>query len=241
MNIWEYGLLFISVFAGGLAAISSSGQTKKWNAPLLSLSGSFLLGIAILHLFPAVFAEENHTVGLWVLGGFMLQFFLEQLTSGIEHGHIHLHSSGHHLNAFPIMIGLSIHAFIEGLPLTHYHELNEHGSGTFNHLLYGIVLHKLPAAFALGTILSLAGIQKWYLLGYLFIFAAMSPIGAWLSHFLNPNATIVQIIMALVAGSFLHIATTILFETDETAHHTLSFQKLLFILSGLLLAILTIF
>ena len=240
MNIWEYILLFVSVFAGGMAAISSSGKSKNWNAPLLSFSGSFLLGIAILHLFPSVFSGGNHTLGLWVLGGFMLQFFLEQLTSGIEHGHIHLHASGHNLNALPIMIGLSIHAFIEGLPLAHYHELNEHASGTFNHLLYGIVLHKLPAAFALGTILSLAGIQKWTLMGYLLIFASMSPIGAWLSHYLNPENSYVQIIMALVAGSFLHIATTILFETDETTHHTLSLKKLLLILSGLLLAIITI-
>lgn len=240
MNIWEYGLLFISVFVGGLAAISSSGKNKNWNGPLLSFSGSFLLGIAILHLFPGVFSEGDHTLGLWVLGGFMLQFFLEQLTSGIEHGHIHLHTSGHSLNAFPIMIGLSIHAFIEGLPLVHYHELNQHASGTFNHLLYGIVLHKLPAAFALGTILSLAGVQKWPLMGYLFIFAAMSPLGAWLSHYLHPEDSFVQTIMALVAGSFLHIATTILFETDETEHHTLSFKKLILILSGLLLAIITI-
>lgn len=240
MNIWEYGLLFISVFAGGLAAISSPWNNKIWNAPLLSFSGSFLLGIAILHLFPSVFSEGNHTIGLWVLGGFMLQFFLEQLTSGIEHGHIHLHSSGRHWKAFPIMIGLSIHAFIEGLPLAHYHELNEDGSGTFNHLLYGIVLHKLPAAFALGTILSLSGTRKWPLLGYLFIFASMSPIGAWLSEYLKPEEFYVQIIMALVAGSFLHIATTILFETDDTAHHRLSLKKLLLIIAGLFLAIITI-
>jgi hypothetical protein len=77
-------------------------------------------------------------------------------------------------------------------------------------------------------------------MGYLLIFASMSPIGAWLSHYLNPENSYVQIIMALVAGSFLHIATTILFETDETAHHTLSLKKLLLIISGLLLAIITI-
>ena len=240
MNIWEYSLLFVSVFAGGLAAVSSPWNKRNWNAPLLSFSGSFLLGIAILHLFPAVFYGGNHIIGLWVLGGFMLQFFLEQLTSGIEHGHIHIHSSTHHLKAFPIMIGLSIHAFIEGLPLAHYHELNEHAAGKFNHLLFGIVLHKLPAAFALGTILSLAGIRKWPLLGYLFIFASMSPIGARLSEYLKPEEFYVQIIMALVAGSFLHIATTILFETDDTAHHTLSLKKLLLILAGLFLAIITI-
>jgi zinc transporter ZupT len=240
MNIWEYGLLFFSVFAGGVAAFSSSGKNNNWNAPLLSFSGSFLLGLAILHLFPSVFSEGNPTIGLWVLSGFMLQFFLEQLTSGIEHGHIHSHTSGRGLRVFPIMIGLSIHAFIEGLPLAHYHELIEHSSSTFNHLLYGIVLHKLPAAFALGTILSLAGTHKWALMGYLFIFATMSPLGSWLSHYLHPEHAYVHIIMALVAGSFLHIATTILFETDQTAHHTLSLKKLLFILSGLLLAIITI-
>ena len=62
MNIWEYGLLFFSVFAGGVAALSSSGKNNNWNAPLLSFSGSFLLGLAIIH------AISRH----WNGRGFML-------------------------------------------------------------------------------------------------------------------------------------------------------------------------
>ncbi len=75
----------------------------------------------------------------------------------------------------------------------------------------------------------------------LVVFAAMSPLGAGLAAWggqegwLDP--VMQQKIVAFVIGSFLHIATTILFETDGAAHHRLPWRKMLLIGLGLGLAV----
>jgi len=48
------------------------------------------------------------------------------------------------------------------------------------------------------------------------------------------------VIMAVVVGSFLHIATTILFEVDSSRHHHISIPKTVAILIGLGMAVMTI-
>ncbi|NJN33858.1 MAG: hypothetical protein HC817_06025 [Saprospiraceae bacterium] len=129
--------------------------------------GAYLLGIIVLHLIPDAYAEGNQQIGLWVLGGFFIQLALEQLSLGVEHGHIHDH---HHtskpLFALQVMLGLSIHALIEGLPLSIYADLHEHASHNHHHnhnhnsLFYGVIMHKAPEAFALALLLLMSHFEK---------------------------------------------------------------------------------
>ena len=48
--------------------------------------------------------------------------------------------------------------------------------------------------------------------------------------FFQENGNIMNKILAIVVGMFLHISTTILFETDES--HKFNLAKLLLIISG---------
>jgi hypothetical protein len=49
---------------------------------------------------------------------------LEALTKGFEHGHFHHHNE-HNILPVALMVGLFIHAFIEGIPLANEeHELS---------------------------------------------------------------------------------------------------------------------
>ena len=144
---------------------------------VLSLSGVYLLGITALHLMPAIFSAPGHTIWFFVLFGFLLQLLLEQLLGGVDHGHIP--TQQHRTSNFPlsVMIGLCVHAFLEGIPLNNYGALTDVGH-EHNHLLYGIILHKAPAAFALVLFFLTAEFKKSTILGSLVLFAMMSPMGA---------------------------------------------------------------
>ena len=70
----------------------------------------------------------------------------------------------------------------------------------------------------------------------LLLFALMTPIGAVLGLQFSPEqfGLDVHIILAIVVGMFLHISTTIIFETSE--NHKFNLLKLISILIGCALA-----
>jgi zinc transporter ZupT len=249
MEFWEYLILILSVLIGGGIAFYVKHYNQTVLQMLLSFVGAYIMGITVMHLLPSVYQEHNHYIGLWILGGFFIQIVLELLSGGVEHGHVHPSQEPKFGFALQILLGLCVHAFIEGMPLETYDafQLDIHGSEhghKHQHLLYGIILHKAPAAFVLVFLLSVSRFKKSFIITALVIFSLMSPLGAWsagalIEHgILNPSTT--RVFLAIVIGSFLHIATTILFETESSGHHHISIKKVLMIVFGLGLAILTI-
>ena len=241
MPVWQYVLLFLLVLGGGLFAFRFAERRGPVGL-LLSFSGAYILGITVLHLLPSVFHDGAHTPGMWVLGGFLLQLYLEQLSAGVEHGHIHAHHQPSPRFALPIMIGLCFHALLEGFPLGSYETLHAHHGHSHgdSQLFWGIMLHKIPAAFALSAVLQLSGFARRFVLTMLTIFALMSPLGALASQFLPLGMEWQERLLAVVVGSFLHISTTILFEADSTHHHRISWRKMGVILAGIAMALTTL-
>jgi zinc and cadmium transporter len=247
MTFWEYLILFLVVLAGGGIAFYIKESNRKILQLVLSFSGAYILGIAVLHLMPGVFAGGDQFVGLWILLGFFIQIFLEQLSGGVEHGHIH---PAHHASsgfAIQVMIGLCVHAFMEGMPLENYAEFQSLTLGeshNHNHLLYGVLMHKAPAAFVLVLLLRMSGFKNFVVLTCLMLFAFMSPMGAgltkWLENMNLLDVNVMKIIVAIVIGSFLHISTTILFEIENLGDHKISIRKLAVIALGLLAASATV-
>ncbi|HMQ86926.1 MAG TPA: ZIP family metal transporter [Flavilitoribacter sp.] len=238
MTLWGYLLLISVVAGGGLVGYYLHKKAGSLLPMVLSFSGAYILGITVLHLLPEVMTGASHKVGYWLLAGFFVQLLLEQLSQGVEHGHIH---GRHHARkgfAVQVMAGLCLHAFIEGMPLSHYGHLHEavtHGADHLKgtHLLIGVALHKAPAAFALAALLLHSGFRKTFVFTCLGCFALMSPLGALLSSLMTLSLDQIQWLLAFVIGSFLHISTTILFESDSPGKHAISFRKVLTILLGL--------
>lgn len=243
MGLWEYAILFLSVLLGGGIALRLGKNMPHSLRLLLSFSGAYILGIAAIHLLPGIFSNGNRTMGLWLLLGFFIQLLLEQLSGGVEHGHIHPHKNASAGFGIQILIGLCLHAFIEGMPLSnypHFHNGEAVAAGEHvNHLLFGIILHKAPAAFALVILLQQSNFPRRFIGTSLVVFSLMSPLGAFLANFWITAPQTLQAIMAVVVGSFLHISTTILFEADDNRQHTVSIFKLLAIIGGFGIALLT--
>jgi zinc and cadmium transporter len=229
-----YLLLFSSVVISGLSVIIFKISSKNLKL-ILSFSGAYLFAITVLHLIPEIYSRQNNIIGIYILVGFLLQILLEFFSEGIEHGHIHIH--GHADKAFPftMMIGLSVHSFIEGMPLA--------GNGDASYqqpFLWGIVLHNVPIAIALMSMLLQSHITKQTAILLLVIFACVTPLGTYTAEILGRGAAedisrYFDRIMAIVIGIFLHISTTILFESSE--NHRFNLIKFVTILAGALVAL----
>ncbi len=233
MEFWKLAVLFLSCFLGGASIFFIKRQDQTYLKLILSFSGAYLFAITVLHLIPEVYSVKDHNIGLFILAGFLFQVILEQFSHGVEHGHFHTHAHGHSHHTFPIgiMISLCLHAFLEGMPLVQSHQ---------NELLFGIALHHIPAAFALASILLQSAQSKKRILFMLVLFALMSPMGYLLSAGISTSSigNLQQYfgrIMAVVIGIFLHISTTILFESN--VDHHFNRKKLIAILLGTSIAL----
>ena len=234
MSYLVYISVFISVIISGSTVLFVSIKQKSLKL-ILSFSGAYLFGISVLHLIPEIYSTGDHSIGIYILAGFLLQILMEFFSEGIEHGHIHVHA--HAEKAFPatMMIALSIHSFLEGMPLEKLNSPAGNDPFNRNSLLVGIIMHNIPIAIALMTMLIQSNISKRNSIFWLCVFALMTPLGTFTAHLISAN-TVMDLslytnkIMAVVIGIFLHISTTILFESSE--NHRFNFLKFLIILLG---------
>lgn len=243
-------LFLVPLLSGLLMFLVPSGRTHNFKL-LLVFAGAYLFGITVVHILPELYIQnrEIELIGLFVLAGFFLQQVLEYFTSGIEHGHIHTHGHGDHphdhgephhqqISAFVLLGALCVHAFLEGAMLA------EPASGMrvnydVNAILLGIALHRAPAAFALMTVLSfqLRGAKR--ALPHLIFFSLAAPMGLLISAYLIDveilTASVLTYVYAVVCGNFLHISTTIVFESSPG--HKFNGKKLTIAVLGALVAV----
>ncbi|GAA4313941.1 ZIP family metal transporter [Compostibacter hankyongensis] len=236
---WTYLLLIILAgLGGGMLPLVFSRFRSGQVVYLLTFTGAFLFGITILHLLPEIFADLGESAGIYIVAGFFLQVFLQQWSHGLEHGHTHVAAPGAHVALSGLLLGLSIHAFMEGIPLG----FRFHDKATLPALFLGILFHKLPEAFTLATVLLHQHSGKKKATVLVLVFAAMTPLAAVLARMagsvVQGISELLLYIVAIVAGAFLHISTTIFFESG-TRQHELNRGKTLSMIIGLLLALAT--
>ncbi len=216
---------------GGIAYFIIKNPGPNFLKLILSFSGAFLFALTVLHLMPEVYKNNSASIGVWIMIGFFLQIIMEFFSEGIEHGHMHIHHD--HKGVFPttMMLSLCLHSLLEGMPLA-----GKLASGSNDRsLLIGIILHHLPVAFALVSMLVASGITKTKVITYLILFAIMAPLGAFSSNFIGGNmlsdySAWFDKMMAIVIGIFLHISTTILFESSS--NHRFNLYKMVAIITG---------
>lgn len=218
-------LLILSVVAGVFLG-KHFGNKEKFAKNLLVLSAGFLITICVNEVFPEVYHNNHsHNIGLFVIGGVLLQMLLENLTKGFEHGHFHHHDEEKQILPMALMVGMFIHAFIEGIPLANEKEI-------LSPYLLAILFHNLPISFVLGVFLfkhkiSFSGIF------IVALFALSSPLGIILGKYFNPEWQ--PYFLAVVGGIFLHISSVIIFESNK--NHKMDWTKIILVIAGVLLAV----
>ncbi len=227
--------LVVTTLIGGMMAQFVGLKSTTIKLPLV-FAGSYLFSVTIIHILPEIISlsERPIYIGIFILLGFFLQQVLEYFTSGIEHGHFHHHEKISQSSRVSLITALVIHSLLEGALLTHdspFHERHESYS-----LLLGIVLHKMPAAFALMSMMSMGKrflVSHWIIL---IVFAISSPLGLLISAVITLSPESLLFLFALVSGSFLHISTTIFVESSP--EHRFGFTKMFVSVIGAAVAIL---
>lgn len=216
-----YVVLILAVVIGYLIALRLKTKEMKQMSIYLAFSGAFLLSMTILELLPEVFEMPTERIGIFIMGGILLQICLEFFSKGAEHGHVHLDSNKRN---FPwlLFLSLSVHALLEGFPISDN-----------NNILIGIIVHKIPVALILSFFFLKANYSKAVTITFMALFALMTPIGNWLSSFDFLQSFHTEI-TAVVIGIFLHVSTTILYESSKD--HKFNLAKLVTIVLGIVLA-----
>lgn len=178
--------------------------------------GAFLLAVCCLDLLPEIaemYGQCEGSVGMMpffaILGGFLIQQVLESLSDHVEHGHVEKdHTDGD--TRYPLlglMLGLSLHALLEGMPLVSQDHVVDKG------LMWGIFIHNIPVALILVSLMVDRGHGFWRVLLLLALFGVMSPLGSMLKiYVLQPGYVLQHIIIGLVVGVLLHVSSSILFD-----------------------------
>ncbi|MGB0868375.1 MAG: ZIP family metal transporter [Flavobacteriales bacterium] len=233
------GLILSSLVAYLLYYVDFPFLTSKRIKWITTFSGAYLLGITFFHILPEIFGGHGHAshqhhvesdvtmMGVWVFAGFFIQLLLDFFSKGIEHGHAHKNIG------WTVVIALSVHSFIEAIPIftdsDHQH----------NQLMLGILLHKIPVAIVLANILKEDTVSKKKAFTLISLFVLSAPLGILAGANFGFLQEYHKEILALVVGLLLHISTTILFES--TSDHHIKIQKLIAILAGFFLSFLLIF
>jgi len=218
----NYLLPLFSVLIGYIIALFLKPKSKTNLKLLLAFSGSFLLSLTVMHLLPDVYKIDNPNIGLFIMAGILFQIILEFFSKGAEHGHVHGHEKMTHI-PWLLFISLCIHAFLEGFPVSHHHNL-----------AVGIAIHHLPIAIILTTFFINSSLDKKAIFAFMFTFAIMTPLGTILSDYLPLLNNYYTEITAIVIGILFHISSTIIFESSEG--HKFNIAKVSMIIFGIALA-----
>jgi zinc transporter ZupT len=238
-------VLFLTPLLSGLVVYLVRPSRSANFKLVLVFAGAYLFAITVTHILPELYLDNGGLahVGVFVLAGFFLQQILEYFTAGIEHGHLPAETDQHHghthrkVSALVLLTGLCVHNFLEGGVLAQPLTMGPHYD--LNAILLGIALHTAPAAFALMTVLASQFHSKRKAIPYLLIFSLASPAGLLLSTYFLKTEVMgtpgLNYLYALVCGNFLHISTTIVFESSP--EHHFNARKLIVAISGAIAAL----
>ena len=219
----DTALVFL-IYTVVLLAASLAGAYMPYIRPLtdrqvhllVALSAGIFLGILFFLLLPETVHEcEEGNVSEKLMMSVILLGFLLILLVDVVMKHMHMESCAcechedqhrHSIGSLSAFIGLSIHAFIDGLVLA-ASLMADSSIGWI--ALGGMCVHKFVELFSLSSTFLLSGREKWNAMRYLLAFALLTPIGAAVSSLILNGASLdgaVGLPLAFSAGTFMYVA-----------------------------------
>ena len=220
--LYVVGVVLAGVL-GGAAALWGRGDTRRLEL-FLAASAGVMLGVLGAHMLPEAF-EAGPTAAWSLVGGFAFMLLVERFILphalhapqvGEEHAHCDPASEPDHarsdLAGLGAYVGLALHTLGDGLALGAAVDAPRVAPWVF----LAIVAHKVPSAFALGSLLVRARASRGRVLVAAGSLGAMVGVGAALFLVLqkvggvDPSVAAVAApyAVAFSAGSFLHVVVT---------------------------------
>jgi len=221
-------LIFGTAAIGGLTPVLRPA-TRRSDGFIFSFGSGILLGTAFLHMMPEAATLLGEGAGLALLTGFLTVLIVEKfvMVHPCEEMGCHFHHLG--ISAY---IGISLHSLVDGLAL---------GASLTDPRLSlvvftAIIIHKIPYAFSLGSLLCLGNHTKGRLVVMILAFSLLTPLGAVATYLLArglPDAML-GAALGFSAGNFLFIATSDLLPQLKL-HDRKARMQLVYLVGGLVL------
>lgn len=195
-------LIFATSFAGGAIPLLIPRVNEDGLKLFVALGAGLLLGMALLHMLPESAKLAPTSFGFWFLFGFVLLFVLERfiMVHACEEHHCDYHTIG--IAAFA---GLTVHGVIEGFALASTVFTTAMGPL----ILLAILAHKVPAGFALTSILKLGAKGNRRILGFVTGVALSGPLGVVLAYSVLRGQHMpasAGVLLSISSGTFMYIA-----------------------------------
>jgi zinc and cadmium transporter len=194
--------------SGGITLLLPEAVFDRVVPPLVALAAGTLTGGALLHMLPGAVDEMGNRldVYLWLLGGFLSFFMLEQL---LHWHHCHRSVSQHGPLGYLILIADGVHNFVGGMAV---------GGAFLVDIRLGLVTwaaaaaHEVPQELGDFGILIHAGWSKLRALAFNFVSATTFLVGGLVVYVLAGTVDVTWL-LPFAAGNFLYIAAVDLMPT----------------------------
>lgn len=200
--VYQTALIFVVALVAGWAPLWIHWHGEGLRL-VVSMAAGIFFGAAFLHMIPEATALVGRAVGVYLLAGFLLLYVAENfvLGGGCAHGD----ECDYHQLGLVSFFGLSLHGLVAGLALGATSEVPNLGVVVF----IAILAHKAPATFTLASLLLHGHYPRRRVALLVVGFASMVPLGVVIAAFLVHEipASGLGALVALSAGTFLHIAT----------------------------------
>ena len=213
----KYLYLLIIVILGYLIAYKINN--KKYLPYLLLFSGAYLLST----IFSEIIFESYENIGIdaayFILIGLLVQFIIDSLSKGIEHGHEIKTSNIKEQSSFIILIGLCLHSIFEGLSIYFINQT----------AFVAIIIHKLVISIVFFILIISSNPSLKKLLIYLSLFAISPFVGLIFEKYIS-YFNIEYNINAIIGGMFISVSTNIISEASK--QHKFKLKNIIIIIFG---------
>ena len=213
------GWIVVASLAGGVFSVGAAAFAlvlrRAWIPTLVSFAIGALLGAAFLEVIPHAFEHgEPHTVAMSILGGILVFFLLEKLLlwrhshdePGVEldQGHGHDHGHDHGRSGALIVVGDTIHNFLDGILIAAAF-LQSTQLGIITAL--AIVAHEIPQEVGDFLILLNSGYSKTKAFVVNMLSSCATLVGGVLGYYtLQVIEGWTPVLLGIVAASMIYVA-----------------------------------
>jgi zinc and cadmium transporter len=191
-------------FIGIITLLLKENALDRLLLVLVALSAGALMGGAFLHLIPEASERSSMlTVGLGILLGFSIFFFIEKI---LHWRHCHDEHCTIHTFAYMNLIGDSIHNFLDGLIIAASFVTSiPLGINT----TIAVMLHEIPQEIGDFGVLVYGKMKKSRALFLNFVTALTAVGGGLIGYFISSHTSVfTDILVPIAAGGFIYIAAT---------------------------------
>lgn len=235
----------LSVLAASCFMVLPDAVRARILPHMISFATGALLGASLLALLPHAIEYSGprvHELGAALVAGILLFFILEKLVLW-RHSHDHGHDCGEHSplltsraksSAYLVLIGDSLHNFVDGLVIGAAFLANEH-LGIASAI--AVIAHEIPQEVGDFAIFLRGGFSRLKALSLNLLSSLASVVGGWLAYFaLGQSQEFLPYALALAVASLLYVAMSDLIPgLHERTDARTGFAQVGFIAAGIAL------